>query len=160
MANRCFNISLGEVKAYYRRVKENDPTNAAIIIVLLKVAEVDGTLEDYDELNALLLAAGNTEADFTNYARKVLTDADLAAVPAPDDANSWIDLDLPDQTYTAAGGAANNTMVKAIICYDSDTTGGTDANIIPLTHHDYTPTTDGSDLPLNIDANGFFRAQS
>ena len=48
--------------------------------MLLKAAEADGVLEDYDDLGALLGAAGNTEADFTSYARKTLTDAELAAV--------------------------------------------------------------------------------
>lgn len=158
MADQPFNIAKGRAVGWYERVKNNDPANAAFIIVLLKVAEADATLIDYDDLGALLGAAGNTEADFTNYARITLTDTDLAALPAPDDTNDRFDVDLPDQTYTSAGGATNNTLVKMLVCYDSDTTAGTDANILPVAHYDYTPTTDGTDLTLQFDAAGFYRA--
>ncbi len=158
MADQPFNIAKGRVVEWYYRVKNNDPTNSAFIVVLLKAAEADATLIDYDDLSTLLGAAGNTEADFTNYARKTLTDAELAAFPSADDTNDRYDIDMPDQTWTAAGGASNNTMVKALICYDSDTTGGTDANIIPCAHYDFTPTTDGSDLTLQVNSAGFYRA--
>ena len=157
MADEVFNIGKGRIGELYNRIENNDPANSAFIVVLLKVAEADATLRDYDDLGALL-AGSNTEADFTNYARKVLESAEIAAMPSPDDTNDRYDFDLPDQTWTAAGGTLDNTLVKALICYDSDTTGGTDANIIPLTHHDFTPTTDGSDLILQFDAAGFYRA--
>ncbi len=158
MADGVFNISKGRGVEFYNRVESNDPANAAFIIVLLKANETEADLVDHDDLSALLGAAGNTEADFTNYARKTLTDAELAALPAPDDSNDRYDVDLPDQTWTSAGGATNNTLVKLLVCYDSDTTGGTDANIIPLTHHDFSVTTDGSDLTAQFDAAGFLRA--
>lgn len=159
MADGVFNIAKGQPVEYYRRIKNNDPANSAFIVVLLKAAEADATLEDYDDLSALLLAAGNTEADFTgsNYTRKTVTDVELVALPAPDDTNNRYDLDIPDQTWASAGGTASNTLVKLLVCYDSDTTGGTDANIIPLTHHDFAATTDGSDLTAQF-PNGFFRA--
>jgi hypothetical protein len=158
MADEVFNIAKGRVVEWYNRVESNDPANSAFVLVLLKAAEADAVLRDYDDLSALLGAAGNTEADFTNYARKVLTDAELAALPAPDDTNDRYDIDLPDQTWTSAGGASNNTLVKAVLCYDADTTGGTDANIIPVAHYDFTPTTDGSDLTLRWNTAGFYRA--
>lgn len=159
MADGVFNIAKGRAVELYNRVKSNDPANSAFVIVLLKAAEADGVLEDYDDLGALLGAAGNTEADFTNYTpRKVLSDAELAALPAPDDTNNRYDIDLPDQTWTAAGGALNNTLVKLLVCYDSDTTLGTDANILPVAHYDFAVTTDGSDLTAQFNAAGFFRA--
>lgn len=158
MADSVFNIAKGRTVEFYNRVKSNDPANSAFILVLLKVSESDATLIDYDDLSTLLGAAGNTEADFTNYARKTLTDADLDALPAPDDTNNRYDLDLPDQTYTSAGGGTNNSLVKALICYDSDTTGGTDANIVPVSQYDFVATTDGSNLNLEWAAAGFYRA--
>jgi len=157
MADQIFNIAKGRITEIYKRIKSNDPTNSAFVVVLLKVSEADATLIDYDTLSALL-AGANTEADFTNYTRKVLTDADIAAFPAPDDTNNRIDLDLPDFTYTAAGGATNNSLVKLILCYDSDTTTGTDADIEPLIHYDFVATTDGNDLNVNWPAAGFCRA--
>lgn len=156
MASIVFNIAKGKVNAYTERVAGNDPANSALVLVLLKTAEADATLQDYDTLGALL-AGANTEADFTNYARKVLTDADISA-PTVDDSGNEQYSDFPDQTWVAAGGAANNTTAKLLVCYDPDTTGGTDANLIPLTAHDFVATTDGNDLGARPPANGFFGA--
>jgi len=158
MTNGVINIAKGRVIEYYNRVKSNDPANSALIIVLLKAVEADDALLDHNTLDALIAAASNTEADFTNYGRKVLTDADLAALPSPDDTNNRFEVDIPDQTWVAAGGATNNTLVKLLVCFDPDTTGGDDTTIIPLTHHDFAVTTDGSDLIAQINASGFFRA--
>ena len=163
MADGVFNIAKGRIAEYHNRVDQNDPTNAALVIVLLKdtATEADGTLEDYDTLGALL-AGANDEADFTNYgtrlaAPKVLTDADITA-PTTDDTNNWVQCDIPDRTWSAAGGTTDNTLTKVIICYDPDTTTSNDTDRIPLTHHDFSPTTNGNDLVLQIDANGYFRA--
>lgn len=158
MADQPFNIAKGRVVEFYNRVESNDPANSAFIVVLLKVSEADATLIDYDDLAAVLGAAGTTEADFTNYARKVVTDAELDAFPAPDDTNNRFDIDMPDLLFTSAGGASNNNLVKALICFDSDTTGGTDTNIIPCAHYDFVATTDGSNLTMEINAAGFYRA--
>lgn len=156
MADLVFNVSKGSVAAYHNRVNDNDPANSALIVVLLKTAAADSTLRDQDTL-AAILAGGSTEADFTNYARKILTDADIAAATV-DDANDRVDADIPDQTWTAAGGASNNTLAKLLICYDSDTTAGTDTNIVPLTAHDFVVTTNGGDITAQIAASGYFRA--
>lgn len=156
MADGVFNIAKGKVNEYVARVDGNDPANSALVLVLLKVSEADGTLQDYDTLGALL-GGSNTEADFTNYARKVLTDAELTA-PSPDDSNNRQDADFPDQTWTEAGGDSDNELVKLIVCYDPDTTGGTDSNIVPLTFHDFATTTDGNDLVAVVHSDGFFRA--
>ena len=154
MASITFNAALGRTNELVRRVVENDPANSALIVVLLKVTESDVLLKDYDDLGALI-AGANTEADFTNYARVVLTDADLAT-PVPDDGSDFMESLLTLITYVAAGGALNNSLVKAIICYDSDTGAGTDANIIPLTAHDMSLTTDGNNF--RVEAGAFFRA--
>lgn len=162
MASVTFNIAKGKVNAYTERVVLNDPANSALVLVLVKTVQADATLIDYDTLDAILTAGGgtvNVEANFTNYARKVLTNADLSA-PTVDDTGNEQYSDAPDQTYTAAGGATNNTIVKAILCYDSDTTAGTDANLVPLVAMDFVanPTTDGNDMVLRVAANGFFGA--
>lgn len=158
MADGVFNIAKGKVIGYHDRVANNDPANSALTIVLLKAAEADATLENYDNLNALLGAPGNDEADFTNYTpRKELTDANITA-SSPDDTNNWQQVTIPNQTWSSAGGTLDNALVKVIICYDNDNATGNDTNLIPLTHHDFTPTTNGNDLVLQIDANGYFRA--
>ena len=157
MADFVFNIAKGRVVEYYNRVKSNDPANSAFIVVILATSglESDATLRDFDTLAAVVAGTTN-EVTNSGYSRKTLTDADLAALPAPDDTNDRFDIDLPDQTFTAV--AAGDGWSKLLICYDPDTTAGTDANIIPLTSHDFAVTPDGSDITAVIASAGFFRA--
>lgn len=152
MADGCFNIAKGKIRYYTELPAASD----ALIVVLLKSAGLvaDATLADYDDL-AAVLAGASDEADFTNYARKVVTSSIAATV---DDTNDRVDVDMPDLTWTAAGGAANNTIGKLLICYDPATGSGTDSEIIPLTFHDCAFTTDGTDVTVVIAAAGFFRA--
>lgn len=149
MADGKFNIALGRIGYYATQAGVG---NAAFIVVLLKVTEADDTLNNYDDLGTLLAAAGNTECDFTNYARKTITvvTADL------DDTANTLDEAIGDLVYTAAGGATNNSIVKILVCYDADTTAGTDSNIVPLTHHDASITTDGSTVTFTENASGFW----
>ena len=156
MANIVFNISKGEVNAYVKRVVNNDPANSALVVVLLKTAEADGILQDYNTLGNIL-AGANTEADFTNYSRKILTNTELS-LPTVDDSGNQQFSDAPDLTYVSAGGAVNNAIVKMLICYDSDTTSGTDANLVPLVALDWVVTTDGNDLVAVFGSTGFFGA--
>lgn len=152
MSNITFNVAKGRVVELYNRVKSNDPTNAAIILVPIETSglEADATLIDADTLAALLSGATNEQ---TTMGRKTLTDADLAALPAPDDSNDRYDISLPTTTWTAASG---NAISKIAVCYDSDTTGGTDANIIPLTMFDFAQTPSGADIQMTTGV--FFRA--
>lgn len=153
------NIVINQAKGRIRTFADNAAgavAAAAIILLLLKAAEADGTVADYDDLAALLAAAGNTEADATNYARKTIADA--AITVTVDDTNDRLDIDVPDQTYTALGGATNNTLTDALFTYDADTAAGTDANIIPASLHDFPVTTDGSDVTLQVATAGLLRA--
>lgn len=155
MANFVFNIALGRVAELYNRVDTNDPANSALIIVVINTSATDATLKDLDTLAAIEADANTAEVTNSGYARKTLTDADIVAF-APDDANDRVDLDIPDQTWTAV--AAGTAWTDLLVCYDSDTTGGTDSNIVPLTCHDFSVTPDGSDITAQIAATGFFRA--
>jgi hypothetical protein len=156
MADFVFNIAKGRVVELFSRVDTNDPANSALIIVVLATSglESDATLKDVDTLSALVAGTTN-EVTNTNYARKVLTDADIT-MPAPDDTNDRFDIDIPDQTWSSV--ASGDGWSKLVVCYDSDTTGGTDANIIPLTAHDFVVVPDGSSITAQINAAGFFRA--
>ena len=156
MADFVFNISKGRVAELYRRVDLNDPTNAALIIAILATAgiETDAVLKDKDDL-AAVVAGATDEVTNTNYARKTLVDSDLVAF-APDDSNDRVDLDIPDQTWT--GVAAGDGWNDLLVCYDSDTGAGTDANIEPMTQHEFVVVPDGSDITAQVDAAGFFRA--
>jgi hypothetical protein len=111
-------------------------------------------LKDVDTVTALVAGTTN-EVTNTGYARKTLTDTDIVAF-APDDTNDRVDLDIPDQTWTAV--AAGDGWNDFVVNYDNDSTAGTDANIVPLTQHDFVLTPDGSDITAQIAVAGFFRA--
>jgi hypothetical protein len=156
MANFVFNIAKGRVAELYNRVKTNDPANSALIIVVLASSglESDAVLIDKETLQDVL--AGSTdEVTNTGYARKVLTDTEIAAM-APDHPNDRMLLTIPNQTWTSV--AAGSNWAKLLICYDNDTASGTDANIIPLTAHDFSVTPDGSDITMQVSSNGFYIA--
>jgi len=155
MANQVFNMALGRPVELYNRVDTNDPTNSAIIIIAWNTTATDATIKDLDTVAAIEADANSAEVTNSGYARKVLTDADIVAF-APDDANDRVDLDMPDQTFTAV--AAGSAWTDLSSNYDSDTTGGTDSNIVPMTWHDFAVTPDGSDIVAQIAAAGFFRA--
>jgi hypothetical protein len=156
MADFVFNIAKGRTAELYNRVDSNDPANSALIVVVLATSglESDATLKDKDTLADVVSGATN-EVTNTNYARKTLTDSDLAAFAA-DDTNDRVDLDIPDQTWTSV--AAGDGWSKIVVCYDSDTTGGADSAIVPLTAHDFVVTPDGSDITAQIASAGFYRA--
>lgn len=134
MSNFTFNVSLGREVEFHNRVDGNDPANSALVLVVLAAAalEADSVLRDYDTLAAVLAGASN-EVTNTNYARKVLTDADISPYTVDDTTNS-ITLPLANQTFSTI--LAGDSWAKLLICYDSDTTGGTDANIVPVVAQD------------------------
>ena len=154
MANIVFNIAAGRGVEFYNRVKSNDPANSALILVPIETAglEADATLVDVDSLSALLAGTTNEQ---TTMGRKTLTDADLAALPAPDDTNNRYEVSLPTVTWTAATG---NAISKIAVCYDADTTAGTDANIIPITMFDFAQTPSGADIQMTTGV--FLRAST
>lgn len=158
MANQVLNIALGRVAELYNRVDTNDPANSVLVIVLIAAAgiETDAVLKDKDHLQDFVTGATN-EATNTGYARKILTDADIVAF-APDDVNDRVDLDIADQTWTAVANDGTGAIGDLLVCYDNDSTGGTDANIIVMTMHDFAVTPDGSDITAQIAATGFYRA--
>jgi hypothetical protein len=152
MADIIFNIAKGRGVEFYNRVKSNDPANSALIAIPIETTglETDGVLKDKADLAAVLAGTTNEQ---TAMGRKVLTDADLAAFPAPDNVNDRYDVSLPLTTWV---GATGNAVSKVLICYDSDTTGGTDANIIPISLHDWPQAPSGVDLSFTPSV--FFRA--
>jgi hypothetical protein len=151
MADQVMNVAKGKFRYYCELSAAND----ALIAVLIKTSGLvaDDTLNNYLTLSALLAGASD-EADFTNYVRKNITSATITQ----DDTNNRVDVDVADQTWTAAGGASNNPVSKVIWCFDPDTTTGTDADLVPLSHHDFVFTPDGSDVTLVVATAGLLRA--
>lgn len=152
MASITANIAKGRAAELYERVNTNDPANSALIIgVLVAGGDTLATLQDYDTI-AAMLAGPSTEAAVAGYARKVLTDVDLAAW-TPDDTNNRVLLGLPLQTWSPNTG---ETWDIAFVAYDNDTTAGTDANLVPITYHEMReggtamPTITGGSIVLDL----------
>lgn len=98
-----------------------DDAGATIIrmgLVKVQPAAADTAAEvaDLNTVNDLLVTAGATECDFTNYARKNLSRTNWAE----DDANDRAQAVAAIVTWTAAGGATNNTPLGAFF-YDATT---------------------------------------
>ena len=146
MANICFNISLGRVAS----LAALPATNDALIAVPLEASGLvsDATMRDYDDLQTLLAGATNEQ---TTMGRKTLTGVTVTV----DDTNDRVAIDCADITWTSATG---NAVGALLICYDPDTTTGTDADLVPLTKHDLTMTPDGSNYTVTIA--DFYRATS
>lgn len=154
MADFPYVEGLGRAVELFLRVEGNDPANSAIIVMIINTTEVDATLEDLNTFAEILGNANTAEVTNTGYARKVLTDADIV-VAAADEANDRRDLDFADQTWASV--AAGTGWTDAVIGYDNDTAGGTDANIVPISQHDFVQTPNGGDITLQT-PNGVYRS--
>jgi hypothetical protein len=157
LANFVFNRCKGRVAELYNRVQIDDPAASTLVVVALLTTgiESDAGLIDYDLLSTLLAGTSN-EATNTGYARKVLTQAVLAAM-APDDTNDRMEVTIPNQTWTGVA-VSPGAWSKLLICYDPSSTGVTDSVIVPMTAHDFIVTPDTGDITAVIAAAGFFRA--
>jgi hypothetical protein len=138
MADFVFNIAKGKI-AYYAGLPAANDALIAIPIEATGV-EADATLRDYDTVSALLAAANNEQSTM---GRKTLAGVTVTV----DDANDRVDLDADDITWS---GATGNAVSDVLICYDPDTTAGTDADLVPLSWHDFSITPDGSDVVATI----------
>jgi hypothetical protein len=155
MADFVFNVGKGVVADLLARVDGNDPANSAIILVPLSASGTEAQGQDLDTLADVEADANFAEQTGGGWVRKTLTDANFAPTDyVAHDGNNRFQGSLPSVTWTAPAAASNTTGL--LVCYDPDTTGGTDADIIPLTHHTFAVTADGNDVVLN--AGEFLRA--
>jgi hypothetical protein len=151
-----FNVAKGSIRHYFGLPAASD----GLVVLLLKATGLvsDDVLADYADV-AALLAGASDEADFTNYARKVLTSG---VTITQDNTNNRVDIDIPDQTWSGAGsitpGPANNSLGKLVVAYDPDTTTPGDGALIPLVALDFVATTDGTNLVAEVNAAGLARA--
>jgi hypothetical protein len=150
MADFVFNIAKGNIANYAGLPAATD----SLIAVLLQSTglEADATLKDYDNLS-LLLAGSSDELTATNYARKTLTGVTVTV----DDTNDRVDITCSAFTWTALGGASNQTVGKMLICY-VPSSGAADTAIIPMCAIDYSFTTSGVDETFTPTSPGFLRA--
>lgn len=153
MSDIVFNLAKGRVAEFFNRVDSNDPANSAIIVIPLdRGATTDAAFKDLDTGAAVIAAA--TERTTGGWNRKTLTDADLAALSV-DDTNDRMPATIPALVWPGVTGGSL-TVSDLLFCYDSDTTGGTDTNLIPMVLSAFAITPDGSDVQCN--AGDIFRA--
>jgi hypothetical protein len=151
MANLVCNISKGRVAELYNRVDAGDPAAARLYVIPIDAgATTDAALTDADDF-AAMVTAGVTERTTGGWNRKTLAAADLAAM-APDDTNDRMDLDTADQVWTAVTAGA---VTDLVFCYAS-VASPTNAQLVPLTVHDFAITPDGSDVTATVAV--FYRA--
>lgn len=146
MADIVFNIAKGKVGYYAGLPAAND----ALIAVPIETTGIvsDATMRDYDDLSTLLAGASNEQ---TTIGRKTLASNTVTV----DDTNDRVDVDCADFTWTAATG---NPISAVVICYDPDTTTGTDSDLIPLVKLDAVATPAGGDITYQVASGGYFRA--
>jgi len=145
MADIVFNIALGKL-AYYASLPA---ANDALIAVPLETSGIvsDATMKDIDDLSTLLAGATNEQ---TTMGRKTLASVTVTV----DDTNDRVDIDCADIVWTAATG---NAISAIAICYDPDTTTGTDSDLVLLSKHDFVATPAGGDITAVIASGGFQR---
>jgi hypothetical protein len=124
--------------------------NDALIIVVLESAGLvsDAVMIDYDTLADILAGATNEQ---TTMGRKTATGVTVVV----DDVNDRVDIDMNDPVWLAASG---NAVGALVVCYDPDTTGGTDADLIPMSKHDFVVTPNTGDITGQVAVSGFERA--
>lgn len=142
MADFIFNIAKGAFAEKFRDGAANG------IVALASALETETAAKDHDEFNAFWGAAGNTEVSDASYARKT----GLTGSITVDDTNDRVDVDLPDQTWTALAGPDPTDL---IVGYEES---AAETGRIPLSSHDFAVTSDGSDVTAQFNAAGFGRA--
>lgn len=147
MAALIPNIAKGKFAQYAELGLAND----ALVWVLFSGSETDDNIRNADTL-AALEATSLAEATFTGYARVTATSVTVTV----DDANDRVDVDAADPSWSPTSAQA---LTRIALCVDLDTTGGTDANIIPIFVDDFALTTATSGtLTYTVASGGFARA--
>lgn len=147
MAALIPNIAKGKF-AYYAGLPA---ANDALVWVLFSGTETDDNLRDADTLTAVIALSVN-EATFTGYSRQTATGVTVTV----DDTNNRTDVDTDNPSWSPTSAEA---LTRIALCYDPDTTGGTDADLIPIFIDDFALTTATSGtLGYTVAAAGFGRA--
>ncbi len=145
MANYTFNIAKGRVATFHDNVNDNSPANSAIILIPLSAQGTEAEAQDYDTVTAVLGGTSDEQLG-GGWVRKAITDANIVA-SVLNDTNNRRDLALEAVVWTAP--ATGNDTVALLFAYDPDTTGGTDADLIPISSHTFTITANGTNVTLN-----------
>jgi len=151
MGNFVFNRGLGRGTQWAENIEANSPTNSKFWLKAWNSSATDATLKDLDDYAAVESDANTAEVTNSGYAAKTLVAADV--VVTYDDTNDRVDVDVPDQTWTAV--AAGTAWTDLSFGYSTEASP-TNAGTLPLSWHDFAITPDGSDITAQIAV--FYRA--
>jgi hypothetical protein len=151
VATHAFNIVKGRAIELVNRVKVGDPAAARLYVIPLSTSVAQATAEDVDDF-AALITAGAVEQTAGGWSRITIAAADITAL-SPDDTNNRYDADFIDLVW--AGPTAGNNVSGLVVCYASVATP-TNAQLMPLSHHDFVITADGSSVTGTVAV--FYRA--
>lgn len=156
MADFVFNIAKGRCVQLAINVDNGSPANSRLILIPFdnNGGSTDDNVKDADTVAAVEALTGVTERTANGWNRKTLTSADVTVTL--DDSGNLQSVDIPDATWTPTVGS--DTITDLCLAYDDDNTTGTDANLVPLSWHDFVITPDGSLVTAQINAGGAFRA--
>lgn len=146
MALMTFNVALGKIAHYASLPGLND--GLVLIPVEASGLETDAVLRDKDTFADVVSGTTNEQ---TMAGRKPLSGVSVTV----DDTNDRVTISASPVTWTAPTG---NPVGAFVLCYDPDTTTGTDADLIPMTKHDTTWSPDG--IAFTLTMADFFRATS
>ena len=142
-------------KGRFARYCDLPATSDAVVWIILQSAglEADTVLQDYATL-AALLAGANDEATFAGYTRIAHT---TSIVVTNDMTNNRVDVD--DTTDPEWSPTSAQAVGKVVACYDPDTGGGTDADLVPIFMDDFVLTTPvAGTVTYQVNLGGFLRA--
>lgn len=132
MANGSFDVALGREVELYNRVLLDDPLLATLMLVVLaNGVEADSVLRSYETLAEVL--SSNDEVSNSGYNRIVLYSGDISAYSIDHD-NHRIVLPLVDQTFPTID--IGDSWRKLLLCFDSNPSGGTDSDVVPIAFYD------------------------
>lgn len=146
MSDFVFNVAAGSVIGYAKLPNAND----ALILIPLEYAglETDAVLRDKATFADVVSGATNEQ---TTVGRQTLTSVTTTVNNTLD----RVEADCANPSYATPSG---NRIGAFVLCYDPDTTTGTDADLIPLCKYGVDWTPDGNPAAVNIA--DFFRAAS
>jgi hypothetical protein len=129
--------------------------NDGLIWVILANAGLESDAVLKDKVSLADIVSGTTdEATFTGYARLTHVGSVVVAIDESGD-----DVTIDDTTDPSWSPTSAQAIGKIVACYDPDTTGGTDADLIPIFADDFAMTTPvtGS-ITYQVATGGFYTA--
>lgn len=126
----------------------------SLVVTLLQSTGLptDATLKNCQYLSEVF-AAGAAEATFSGYVRKYVTGFGTNVTLTVNTGTGVATVDVPDQVWSPAGGAVNNTLGALLIGY-RQTSSAVDSAIRLISKHDFAATVAGGTLTATIPSIG------